>query len=235
MQISPLLLPVQWNLSWETTVMRDHLSWRTTCVWQKVTHFNVNEPVTKDHLSETIFLWSTGAVFQDRFYCTLSLPPQWPASSHRHWTPHMWSSSWKHWICAPVCFSSNCIEPQRIWNRDMHRYSFRNYHAILNPIFKTTHSFKSKKKRNAFSSIGYPGTVVAWYMCYDRLAENISNSQPQSHENTLNTIKHDWLIGYMLHCRKFGKVIWVHHIHPVAHSNIYLTSIKYNMYNMYNG
>ncbi len=49
---------IQWNLSWETTAMRDHLSWRTTSFLQKVLHSSVYEPVTKDHLSwETIFLW----------------------------------------------------------------------------------------------------------------------------------------------------------------------------------
>ncbi len=58
-------LVIQWKLSWETTVMRDHLSWRTTSFWQKVTHFNINEPVTKDHLSwETIFLWPMGRSFK---------------------------------------------------------------------------------------------------------------------------------------------------------------------------
>ncbi len=45
------------NLSWEATTMEDHLSWKTTYSWQKVPHFNANEPVTKDHLHwETIFL-----------------------------------------------------------------------------------------------------------------------------------------------------------------------------------
>ncbi len=49
---------IQWNLSWNTTAMRDHLSWRTTYSWQKVLHFNAIEPVSEDHLSwETIFLW----------------------------------------------------------------------------------------------------------------------------------------------------------------------------------
>ncbi len=43
---------LQWNLSWETTAMRDHLSWRATSFWEKVDiHFSVNEPVTKDQLS----------------------------------------------------------------------------------------------------------------------------------------------------------------------------------------
>ncbi len=55
---------LQWNLSWEATTMRDHLSWRTISFWQKVPHFTVNEPVTEDHLSwETIFLWPMGWSF----------------------------------------------------------------------------------------------------------------------------------------------------------------------------
>ncbi len=37
---------IQWNLSWETTAMRDHLSWKTTYVWQIVPHFNTVEPVS---------------------------------------------------------------------------------------------------------------------------------------------------------------------------------------------
>ncbi len=56
---------IQWNLSWETTAMRDPLSWRTTSFGQKVLHSSVYEPVTKDHLSwETIFLWSMGWSFK---------------------------------------------------------------------------------------------------------------------------------------------------------------------------
>ncbi len=57
---------VQWNLFWETTAMKDHLSWRTTYSWQKVPNFSVIESVTKDHLSnwETIFLWPMGWSFK---------------------------------------------------------------------------------------------------------------------------------------------------------------------------
>ncbi len=57
---------LQWNLSWETTALRDHLSGRTTSFWQKLIHFSVNEPVTvlRDH----IFM-ANGVVFQDGFYC----------------------------------------------------------------------------------------------------------------------------------------------------------------------
>ena len=47
------------------SVTRDHLSWRTTCFWQKVLHFSVNEPVTEDHPSwETTFLWTMGQSFK---------------------------------------------------------------------------------------------------------------------------------------------------------------------------
>ncbi len=42
---------VQWNLSWEATTMRDHLSWQITHFWQKDLNFNITEPVTGDHLS----------------------------------------------------------------------------------------------------------------------------------------------------------------------------------------
>ncbi len=57
--------PVHWNLSWETTAMRDHLSWRTTSFYQKLLHSSVYELVTKDHLSwETIFLWPMGWSFK---------------------------------------------------------------------------------------------------------------------------------------------------------------------------
>ncbi len=60
------LSAVQWNLSWETTAMTDHLSRRTTKSCQKVPHFSATEPVTKGHLPwETIFLWWIGEVFQD--------------------------------------------------------------------------------------------------------------------------------------------------------------------------
>ncbi len=59
------MLSIQWNLSWETTAMRDHLSWRTTSFSQKVLHFQCNWPVTKDQLSwETTFLWPMGWSFK---------------------------------------------------------------------------------------------------------------------------------------------------------------------------
>ncbi len=51
----------------ETTAMRDHLSWKTTFSWQKVPHFNIIGPVTKDHapvLTDHI-VWVNRAVFQD--------------------------------------------------------------------------------------------------------------------------------------------------------------------------
>ena len=38
---------LQWNLSWETTAMRDHLSWKTRHSWQKNLHLNITEPVTR--------------------------------------------------------------------------------------------------------------------------------------------------------------------------------------------
>ncbi len=51
------LLTVQWNLSWATTAMRDHLSWYFL---QKVVYLNVIEPVTRDHLSWETFLQQMG-------------------------------------------------------------------------------------------------------------------------------------------------------------------------------
>ncbi len=67
-----ILSQVQWNLSWETTGMRDHLSWWTTYYWQKVPFFSAIEPVTKDHLSwDTIYLWPMGW----RFYCIIPSTP----------------------------------------------------------------------------------------------------------------------------------------------------------------
>ncbi len=60
-------LLVQWNLSWETTAMRDHLSWKTTHFWQKALHFNITEPVTKtkyhlDHLDRPHFCGQWGGL-----------------------------------------------------------------------------------------------------------------------------------------------------------------------------
>ncbi len=47
---------VQWNLFWETTAMRDHLSWKTIYPWQKIIYFNAIEPVSpKTTCLETIF------------------------------------------------------------------------------------------------------------------------------------------------------------------------------------
>ncbi len=56
---------VQWNLSWETTAMRDPLSWQTMHFRQNDLHFNITEPVTRDHLSwQTTFLWPMGWSFK---------------------------------------------------------------------------------------------------------------------------------------------------------------------------
>ncbi len=66
-----VIVMVQWNLSWETTAIRDHLSWRTTSFAQKVLHFqhkwtcHQRPPVLRHH----IFM-ANGVVFQDRFYCS---------------------------------------------------------------------------------------------------------------------------------------------------------------------
>ena len=38
---------VQWNLSWETNVMKDHLSWKTRYFEQKVLYCNVIDPATE--------------------------------------------------------------------------------------------------------------------------------------------------------------------------------------------
>ena len=56
---------IQWNLSWETTAMTDHLSWKTTQFWQKDFQYNwtcyQKPPVLRDH----IFV-ANGVVFQRR-------------------------------------------------------------------------------------------------------------------------------------------------------------------------
>ncbi len=63
---------LQLNLPWETTAMRDHLSWQTTNLCQKDLHFNITEPVTRDHLSsQTTFFWPMGRSFKTGYtvYC----------------------------------------------------------------------------------------------------------------------------------------------------------------------
>ncbi len=61
-------MTVRWNLSWETTATRDHLSWQTTHFWQKDLHFSIMKPVTRDHLSwQTTFLWPKGWSFKTGF------------------------------------------------------------------------------------------------------------------------------------------------------------------------
>ena len=37
---------IHWNLSWETTVIRGHLSWTTRYSWQQVPHFSTTETKT---------------------------------------------------------------------------------------------------------------------------------------------------------------------------------------------
>ena len=112
------LLVIQWCLSWRTTAMRDHQSWRTTKFCQKVPHFNANEPVTKGHLPwDTILLWPMGIVFQHSF-CTL------------YFSDHCQQISYQFSIMATnLCFYYQCIHlslspnatflmwPQFLWNR----------------------------------------------------------------------------------------------------------------------
>ncbi len=71
-RVTVLPVFVQWNLSWKTTTMRNHLSWQTMHFRQKVLDFNIynwtchrTPPVLTDH----IFV-ADGVVFQDRFYGT---------------------------------------------------------------------------------------------------------------------------------------------------------------------
>ncbi len=74
--------PKGYRVTWTTEkpVLKDHshdrpLSSRATYSWQKVLHFNTNEPFTRDHLSwETIVFMVKGVVFQDRFHCIHILP-----------------------------------------------------------------------------------------------------------------------------------------------------------------
>ena len=76
---------IQWNLSWVTTAMRDHLSWKTTHFWQKDQHFNTSEPVTRDHLSwETTFLWPMGWFVKTG--STISR-----LGNSKNWLHHQWS------------------------------------------------------------------------------------------------------------------------------------------------
>ncbi len=64
---------IQWNLSWKTAAMGDHLSGQTTHFRQKDLHFNTTEPVTRDHLSwQTTFLWPMEWCFKTG--CTVLLP-----------------------------------------------------------------------------------------------------------------------------------------------------------------
>ncbi len=62
-------ISVQWNLSSQTTAMRDHLSWKTTTSRQKDRQFNRIDPVTRDPYLETSSL-EVGVVFQGRFHCS---------------------------------------------------------------------------------------------------------------------------------------------------------------------
>ncbi len=67
---------IQWNLFWETTAYRDHLSWKTTHSWQKVLPVNVTEPV---YLRLITLLWSmtrsfkTGSTVYHFVYCVKTL------------------------------------------------------------------------------------------------------------------------------------------------------------------
>ncbi len=60
--------------------MRDHLSGKTRYSWPKVLHFNVSDPVIKDHLpGETTFvrlMRRGGGVFQDRLYYIWNYGPE---------------------------------------------------------------------------------------------------------------------------------------------------------------
>ncbi len=58
--------------------MRDHLSWRTTYSCQKVPHFNIIEPATKDHLPwKTYFYGQRGSLSRQvllyKFHCNEEL------------------------------------------------------------------------------------------------------------------------------------------------------------------
>ncbi len=67
-------LQVQSNLFRETTAIRDHLSWKTTCFWHTDLHFSITEPVTRAYLSwKTTFLWPMRWSFKTGSTCSVAL------------------------------------------------------------------------------------------------------------------------------------------------------------------
>ncbi len=108
---------IQWNMSWETTAMKDHLSGQTPHFGGQKdlpVHFSITEPVTTDHhLSwQTIHFWhkdlhfnctchqrppvltdhifvANGVISQDRFYCTCMY-------HYATWLPYMYNYVTEH-------------------------------------------------------------------------------------------------------------------------------------------
>ena len=58
-----------WTCLWAITVIRDHLSWKTTNFCHQDQHFHTTEPVIKDICLETQYFCDR-PVFEDRYYCT---------------------------------------------------------------------------------------------------------------------------------------------------------------------
>ena len=59
---------VQWNLSWGTTSVRDHLSWKIRYSWHKVSYFNSINPVNqRPPVLKRPFFMANGVVFRDGF------------------------------------------------------------------------------------------------------------------------------------------------------------------------
>ncbi len=165
--MAKLWLIIQWNLSWETTALRDKLSWATTILAKGPT-FQYNwtcyqrPPVlskVRDHI-----LVANGMVFQDRFHCTdwyhtYDRDYLFPSSLWVYWEYPPWKSGW------PVPFLCEATS-----DRHLHHGSLQFQHSPAHcnkelyiwesNIYMRLRIHVIEEENSYFSvSLKYPGTI----------------------------------------------------------------------------
>ncbi len=144
--VTAVAIKVQWNLSWETTAMRDHPSFRTIAAGRfHITIWNcVSVSPKTTCLKSQYFSGQWDSVFQDRFYCTRGLlckvPTQCTVTYGSCLSPRSLENQpndhWMYWWWVITCFASLvfCHSRPVIWHL-YHTFVMFIYTCIYRYLF----------------------------------------------------------------------------------------------------
>ena len=111
---------VQWNLSWQTTAMRDHLSWKTSYSWQVSIsmYLDLSSKIT---CLEKPHLYGQWGGLSKQVYCIANSNYSRPAlkdpSGHKMWSSKRWSLATVSITCTLyIILSEICEFARRMWS-----------------------------------------------------------------------------------------------------------------------